>query len=251
MFAEERQSKIVQMVEKGKSIKVIDLAVQFGVSESTIRRDLQEMEEAKLLKRTHGGAVGIQRKSFEPTFNEKKEEFLREKEAIGALAASLLEDGDSVILDTGTTTLEIAKRIKDLRLTVITNALDIAEELSDVGNIQLILTGGILRGNTRAMVGSLAEGTLKHFKADVAFIGANGISIEEGLTTPNHVEAMTKRAMMASATRVYGVVDTSKFEQVSFAVIASLKELTAVITSGELNEAQRKSYEDHDVVLMR
>ena len=192
MFAEERQSKIVQMVEKGKSIKVIDLAVQFGVSESTIRRDLQEMEEAKLLKRTHGGAVGIQRKSFEPTFNEKKEEFLREKEAIGALAASLLEDGDSVILDTGTTTLEIAKRIKDLRLTVITNALDIAEELSDVANIQLILTGGILRGNTRAMVGSLAEGTLKHFKADVAFIGANGISIEEGLTTPNHVEAMTK-----------------------------------------------------------
>ena len=233
MFAEERQSKIVQMVENGRSVKVLELAERFEVSESTIRRDLQELEEKNLLKRTHGGAVGVQRKSYEQSFQEKKEAHFTEKERIGELAASLLEDGDSVILDTGTTTL------------------DIAEELSGIEGIELILTGGVLRGNTRAMVGTLAENMLRGFKADMAFIGANGITLEEGITTPNFVEAMTKKSMVSSATRVYAVLDASKFQQVSLAVIAPLKEITAVITAGDLEEELAALYESQGIEIRR
>ncbi|MBO1264435.1 DeoR/GlpR transcriptional regulator [Proteiniclasticum sp. SCR006] len=236
MFAEERQRKIIEMMEESSSLKVAELAAHFDVSESTIRRDLQELEEHQILKRTHGGAVSIQKRGFEPTFKEKKEEFSHEKKRIGELAAELVEDGYSVILDTGTTTLEIAKRIRNKKITVITNSLDIAEELSEVENIELIMTGGTLRGNTRAMVGYLTENTLKNFRADIAFIGANGITGKDGATTPNHVEAMTKRAMIASANRVYLVADTSKFGNVSFAVITPVNQITGIITAGEMNE---------------
>lgn len=251
MFAEERQRKIAQMLDESSSLKVTELAEAFDVSESTIRRDLQELEERNLLKRTHGGAVGIQRRGFEPSFKEKREEFFRDKEKIGELAERLVEDGDSVILDTGTTTLEIAKRIKSKKLTVITNSLDIAEELSDMENIELIMTGGTLRGNTRAMVGYLAEGTLKNFKADLAFIGANGVSLKDGITTPNHIEAMTKRAMIASSSRVYAVCDASKFNQVSFAVIMPVNEVSAIITSGEIEEETLRSFKDQGIEIIR
>ena len=236
MFAEERQRKIIDMLKESSSLKVVELAAHFDVSESTIRRDLQELEEHQILKRTHGGAVSIHERGFEPTFKEKKEEFSHEKERIGELAADLVEDGYSVILDTGTTTLEIAKRIRNKKITVITNSLDIAEELSEVENIELIMTGGTLRGNTRAMVGYLTENTLKNFRADIAFIGANGVTRKDGATTPNHVEAMTKRAMIASSHRVYLVADTSKFGSVSFAVITPLNEVTGIITAGEMND---------------
>ena len=236
MFAEERQRNIIEMMEKSASLKVADLAEYFNVSESTIRRDLKELEEKKILKRTHGGAVSFQKRGFEPSFKEKKEEYSSEKEKIGELAADMVEDGYSVILDTGTTTLEIAKKIRNKNITVITNSLDIAEELSEMDNIELIMTGGTLRGNTRAMVGYLTETTLRNFRADIAFIGANGITLEDGATTPNHVEAMTKRAMISSAHKVYVVSDTSKFGKVSFAVITPILKVTGIIVAGEINE---------------
>lgn len=243
MFAEERQRKIIELLEETNSLKVTELAIEFKVSESTIRRDFQEMEKKNLLKRTHGGAVDIRGRSFEPTFKEKKEEYLEEKETIGRLAADLVEDGDAVILDTGTTTLEIAKRLKHKSITVITNSLDVAEELSESENIELIMTGGVLRGNTRAMVGTLAEGTLRNFKADLAFIGVNGLDLDAGLTTPNHVEASTKKAMMNASHKIYVACDESKFNRVSFAVIASVNELTGVVTAGNFGEKDLDAYE--------
>lgn len=236
MFAEERQRKIAEMMEESSSLKVVELAEHFEVSESTIRRDLQELEGHQILKRTHGGAVSVTKRGFEPSFMDKKEEFSVEKERIGELAAEMVEDGYSVILDTGTTTLEIAKRIRNKKITVITNSLDIAEELSDVDNIELIMTGGTLRGNTRAMVGYLTETMLRNFRADIAFIGANGITLKDGATTPNHVEAMTKRSMISSSHKVYVVSDTSKFGNVSFAVITPILNITGIIIAGEMNE---------------
>ena len=251
MFAEERQNQIAAMLAVHSSIKVTELSETFRVSESTIRRDLQEMEEKNLHKRTHGGAVGLQKRTFEPSFKEKRAEYFEDKIRIGELAAELVNEGDSVILDTGTTTLEIAKRIKGKRVTVITNGLDIAEELSDVEGLEVILTGGTLRGKTRAMVGYLAENTLRNFKADLAFIGTNGISVDDGITTPNHIEAMTKRAMIASANQVYAVCDASKFNEVSFAVIQPVRGLTGVITSGELSEDIIKSFDEEGVKIIR
>lgn len=251
MFAEERKRNIARMLMEKSSLKVTELAEIFEVSESTIRRDLQEMEGDSLLKRTHGGAVVLQRRGFEPSFKEKKEEYSGDKEKIGEIASKLIEDGDTIILDSGTTTLEIAKRIRDKKITVITNSMDIAEELHDIDNIELILTGGSVRGNTRAMVGHMAEDTLKNFKADMAFIGTNGISVEDGVTTPNHIEAMIKKQMINSANKVYVVCDATKFNQVSFAVIYPLRGISAVITAGEIDEETIAAFNDEGVEIIK
>ncbi|GAQ24925.1 DeoR/GlpR family DNA-binding transcription regulator [Tepidanaerobacter syntrophicus] len=244
MFAEERQQKILELLEKNSSIKVKELAKMFDVSESTIRRDLQEMEEKQLLKRTHGGAVGIKKMIFEPTFKEKEDKSQREKSIIAKTAASLIEDNDTIILDSGTTTLEIARCLEAKDITVITNSIDIASELSERDDVELVITGGSLRKKTRAMVGHIAESTIRNFRVDKAFIGANGISVKEGITTPNFIEAQTKRAMMEVADKVYIVADASKFNQVCFSVISSIREVTAIITSGDLDEEVIKEFED-------
>lgn len=244
MFAQERQEKIAEMLKERSSIKVTEIANIFKVSESTIRRDLQEMEEMKLLTRTHGGAVGVNRTSFEPSFTDKREEHSNEKAHIAEIASSIIEDGDTIILDSGTTTLEIARRLKARNITVITNSIDIASELSEKESIETIVTGGSLRLTTRAMVGHITEGVLRNFRVDKAFIGTNGISIEDGITTPNHVEAQTKKAMMNSASKVIVVADSSKFNNVCFSVICPIRAVTTIITSNDLEEDIIKSYEE-------
>ncbi|WP_127836909.1 DeoR/GlpR family DNA-binding transcription regulator [Clostridium prolinivorans] len=250
MFVEERQQKIAELLEQKRSIKVNELSAIFNVSESTIRRDLQDMEEKGLLKRTHGGAVGIKKTNFEPTFKEKEDEKHTEKSFIAKIAASLIEDGDTIILDSGTTTLEIAKCIEAKNITVITNSIDIASELSNKDDIELVVTGGNLRKITRAMVGHITENVLRNFRVDKAFIGANGISVEEGITTPNFIEAQTKKAMMNVANKVYIVSDSSKFNQVSFSVISPIRAVTAIITSKDLDEEIIKDFEDAGVEII-
>ncbi|WP_312650577.1 hypothetical protein [Proteiniclasticum sp.] len=166
-------------------------------------------------------------------------------------AAEMVEDGYSVILDTGTTTLEMAKRIRNKKITVIMNALDIAEGLSGVDNIELIMTGGALIGNTRAMVGYLTENMLKNFRADIAFIDANGITLKDGATTPNHVEAMTKRAIISSSHKVYVVSDASKSGKISFAVISPVLKVTGIITAGESNDEMKAIEEKNEIEIIR
>jgi Transcriptional regulators of sugar metabolism len=242
MFAEERQQQIMDLIEKKSSLKVSELAQSFKVSESTIRRDLQEMEEKGMLTRTHGGALGISKTNFEPSFKEKETKNTDEKIGIGITAASMIEDGDTIILDSGTTTLEIAKHIKAKDITVITNSIDIAAELSSKEGMELIVTGGSLRSNTRAMVGHIPESILKNFRVDKAFIGANGISIQEGITTPNFMEAQTKKTMIAVANKVIVVSDSSKFNKVSFSIVCPIEKVTAIVTSSCIDESTVKEY---------
>lgn len=251
MFCEERQLKISNLLKEKSSIKVSELSNIFNVSESTIRRDLQEMEERGLLSRTHGGAIGIEKTNFELSFKEKEVKKYEEKFNIGKIAARMIEDGDTIILDSGTTTLQLAKCIKAKNITVITNSIDIASELSQRKDIELIVTGGTLRLSTRAMVGPITEGTLKNFRVDKTFIGANGISIEEGITTPNIMEAHTKKEMMKVANKVILVADSSKFNQVSFAVICPIRAANTIVTSSDLNEAIIKEFEENGVEIIR
>lgn len=250
MFAEERHAKIAELLNEKNSIKVNELADIFNVSESTIRRDLQDMEERGLLKRTHGGAVGAQKTNFEPTFKEKKDEQFNEKTDIAKLAASMIEDGDTIILDSGTTTMEIARLITAKNITVITNSIDVASELSEKEQIELIVTGGTLRTTTRAMVGNITEAALKNFRVDKAFIGVNGISLEEGLTTPNFIEAQTKKAMINAANKVIVVADSTKFNQVCFSVISPIRVVSAIITNGPLDYTIAKDYEDAGIEII-
>lgn len=247
MFAEERQKKISLILNKNGSIKVNDLSEYFKVSEATIRRDLQEMENRKILKRTHGGAVKIDITNFEPSFIDKKDEKHGQKLDIAGYAASIIKDGDTIVLDSGTTTLEIAKNISAKNLTVITNSIDIAEELSNNKDLELIIAGGTLRFNTRAMVGRICENVFKYFRVDKAFIGANGISAIDGITTPNFVEAQTKKAMIGAANKVFIVADSSKFENVCLSVICEVKDVTSIITSGDIADEVISDFESKGV----
>ncbi|MCX7694378.1 MAG: DeoR/GlpR family DNA-binding transcription regulator [Caloramator sp.] len=230
MFAEERKAKILEMINSGNSVRVSELSKLFNVSEATIRRDLIELEQAGCIVRTHGGAVSNTSTNFEPSFKEKQDKFLKEKEQIAKKAASLIEDGDTVTIDSGTTTQFISKYINAKAVTVVTNSVNLADELSDREDIEVIVTGGLLRTKTKAMVGPVAEETLKKLKVDKLFLGANGVSIKSGVTTPNIVEANTKRVMIEGAKEVYLLIDSSKFDEVNFSLICPVSKIDYIIT---------------------
>ena len=236
MFSMERKQKIEQLIKQKTSVQVNGLATQFNVSESTIRRDLQEMETNGLLIRTHGGAMEVSTLDYEMSFKEKETENISDKQKIGEIAAAMIQDGDTIILDSGTTTLEIAKRIKAKSVTVITNSIDIALEISNKENIELIVAGGSLRHTTRAMIGPLAENVFKNFRVDKAFIGVNGISIKAGFTTANYLEARLKKTIIEVAGKAIIVADKSKFNKVCFSIIGELKEVSSIITSKNLDK---------------
>lgn len=244
MFPKERQDFIEKSIKEHNSIKVNKIAEHFNVSESTIRRDLQEMEKMKLLVRTHGGAVSINKRNFEPSFMEKGSENQEEKDYIGEIAASMIKEGDTIILDSGTTTLQIAKKIKVNNVTVVTNSIDVAYELSTKESINVIVIGGELRERTRAMVGHLSVDALKGFKVDKAFIGVNGISIEDGISTPNIVESRTKKAMVESANEVILVADSTKFTNVSFSIVCPIEDVDKIVTTRKSNQYDLNRYKE-------
>lgn len=249
MFTEERRQLISEMLSKQSRIKVNEISELLNVSESTIRRDLKEMEEMGLLSRTHGGAVSFSVTNFEPSFNEKETSNLEEKYSIGKAAAEMIKDGDTVVIDSGTTTLELARNITAKNISVITNSIDIASVLCQKENVEVILTGGSLRPNTRAMVGQIAENVIKNFRVDKAFIGANGISAEAGLTTPNYTEAQTKKAMIDIANKVIIVIDSSKFNKVNLAVISPVSEITTIITDSAADRKVLAEFEELGIEL--
>ena len=250
MFAEERKSKIIESLNKHGKVKVCDLSQRYEVSEVTIRRDLQELEEDKLIKRVHGGAVLNDNTKFEPTFSEKIDRFYDNKESVGKLAASLILDGDTIALDAGTTTLSTAKHIEAKNITVITNSVDIAYELAKKQDVEVIVTGGTLRWETRAMVGPVADNTLKSFRVDKAFIGTNAICVINGLSTPNIIEANTKREMIKIAKQTIVVCDHTKFNTVSFAKIVDLDSVDIIITDNQLDSELLEMFEEKDVKIM-
>jgi len=250
MFPEERKSKILNSLKKYGKVKVCDLSKHYEVSEVTIRRDLQELEEDELIKRVHGGAILNDNTKFEPTFSEKIDKFYDEKESVGKLAASIIVDGDTIALDSGTTTLSIAKHITAKNITVLTNSVDVANELAKNRDVEVIVTGGKLRWKTRAMVGPVADNTIRNFRVDKAFIGTNGLCITNGLTTPNIIEANTKREMIKIAKQIIVVCDHTKFNSVSFAKIVELDNVDIIITDNQLDNELLIKFEEKGVKIM-
>jgi DeoR family transcriptional regulator, fructose operon transcriptional repressor len=251
MFAQERKLKILDSLNKYGKVKVNELSKLYEVSEVTIRRDLKELEEVELVTRVHGGAVLNDNTKFEPTFTEKIDKFYEEKEAVGKLAATMIVDGDTIILDAGTTTLSITKYLTAKNITILTNSVDVAFELYKKQNVEVIVTGGTLRWETRALVGTVADNTIKDFRVDKAFIGANGVSIHNGLTTPNIIEANTKREMIKIAKKVIVVCDHTKFSKVSFAKIVDLECIDIIITDNKLDDEVLVKFEDKDIKIIK
>lgn len=250
MFAEERRSKILEILEQQKRIEVNDLVETLKVSESTIRRDLQDLEQSGFLKRTHGGAVKVDSASFEPTMDEKELDHLEEKKEIGRIAAALIKDNDTILLDSGTTTLQIAKELKAKNILVLTNSILIALELTKNKDVKVILVGGELRSETLAIVGSAADDFIQGLRVDKAFLGANGITLKDGCTTPNLMEANTKKRMIQAAKEVYIVADESKFGKVSFAQFMKPKEMKRIITNHQISQELITQYEAQGIQLI-
>lgn len=238
MLNEERRREILEIVNREGRVVVQDLAHRFTVSHVTIRSDLEILHGRGLVQRTHGGALPIKFGALlDPSLREKEELHRTEKQKIAEAAAALVKEGESVVLDSGTTTTAIARLLRELRnLTVITNALNIAAELASTP-VDLILTGGTLRQNSFSLVGPLAEETLRRLSADILFLGVDGFDVCFGLTTPNLLEARVNRVMMDIARRIVVVCDASKFGCRSLSLISPLSRIHQVITDIRIPKA--------------
>jgi DeoR family transcriptional regulator, fructose operon transcriptional repressor len=233
MLPTERQSAILQYLTEKGFAAVAALAQEFSVSEMTIRRDLAELEGQRALQRTYGGATVYDSAFFEVSLQAKTTQFVEEKRRIGKAAADLVQDGEIVILDAGSTTMLVAKFLKSKRITVITNALNIAADLSDCPNIQLYIAGGHLRQGVLAIVGPETAAFFENIRADKLFLGVEGIDIRGGLMVPELNEAHTKRAMANSARELIAVADHSKIGRSTLSTIVPLSKVTQVITGRE------------------
>lgn len=250
MFEEERLQQIVTYVQKHFRASVQELCTAFTVSESTIRRDLRELEARNLLKRAHGGAVSIDSMKFEPTYQEKEDRFQEEKKNIAKRAAELIRDGDTLIIDSGTTTYYLAQELTSFKnLTVVTNSILVTQKLSEYEGIDVMSTGGLLRRNTMALVGPVAEGVLDKFHADKVFLGTNGLDGKFGLTTPDIVEASVKHKMLTAADQVILLADHSKLGAVSFTRFGGLEDVDICITGDTIPEEQKREIERKQILL--
>jgi DeoR/GlpR family transcriptional regulator of sugar metabolism len=201
----QRRQAVLRAVQSGPA-HVRDLAESLGVSEMTVRRDLRELAREGKLERVRGGAVGA-----EPPFEQTVVERFAAKDRIGAAAAGLVADGQTVMIDIGTTTLQAAHHLHGRELTVVTTSLAVYEELVPDDGIELLLPGGIVRRNYRSLVGVLAEDSLRQLRADVLFLGTAAVDEWIGVWDTTIVEVPIKRAMIAAADRVVLLADAQKF----------------------------------------
>jgi DeoR family transcriptional regulator of aga operon len=238
MLNEERRRKILEIInEEGRGL-VKDLAARLHTSQVTIRKDLEALHSEGQLQRSHGGALPVRTGALlDPSLREKEKQHRKEKQRIGEAAAALVTEGECVILDSGTTTTAVARALRNRgRLTVITNAVNIAAELAGT-SIEVILTGGILRENSFSLVGPLAEETLGRLSADIFFLAVDGFDVHYGPTTPNLLEAKVNREMIKISRRIVCVCDSSKFGRRSLSQIAPISAIHQVITDSKISKA--------------
>jgi DeoR family transcriptional regulator of aga operon len=243
MLNEERRRAVLDLINREGRVLVKDLAQRFETSQVTIRKDLEVLHGQGAVYRTHGGALPVRTGALlDPSLREKEKLRRKEKMRIGAAAARLVEEGQSVVLASGTTTTMIARELRQFRnLTIITNAVNIAAEMAG-SPVQVILTGGILRENSFSLVGPLAEETL--LSADTLFLGVDGFDVRYGLTTPNLLEAKVSRVMSEIARRTVVVCDSSKFGRRSLTLIVPPSQVEQIITDSRIAKCDLQVLEE-------
>jgi DeoR/GlpR family transcriptional regulator of sugar metabolism len=245
MLSVERKNMILEMVKTKQAVTVAELAAALNVSIVTVRKMLTLLDRQGLLRRTRGGAVSTAMPFRESAVADKLNEAKKEKQAIAARAYNLIEDRETVYLDAGTTTLELARLIKTgpkRNLTLVTNAINLVSEFLDMPDIQVVLTGGELRHSVISCVGPMAETAIRGLHFDKAFIAANNVTLGFGPSTPVPVEAQVKRTAIESASAAYLLCDSSKFGAASLVSIAPLTAFAAIITDSGLDEAYRMEF---------
>lgn len=242
MLNEERRRAILEITNRHGRVLVKELAQRFTTSQVTIRKDLEELHSHGLLQRTHGGALPVSEGVLsDPASREREKLCRREKLRIAVAAARLVREGQVIILDSGTTTLAIARALRHFKnLTIVTNAVNIAAELAGSAT-EVILTGGTLRPNSFSLVGPIAEDTLRRLNADILFLGVDGFDVHYGLSTPNLLEAKVNRVMVDVSRRVVAVCDSSKFGRRSLSLIVPTSALQQTITDRRIPKSDLRS----------
>ena len=222
--AKERRAQILQLLKSSPKILVSSLSQMFNISEVTIRKDLEELENRNLLIRVRGGAIRLPKLNIaeEQATTEKKRFHYREKRSIGRMAATLIQENETIILDSGSTTMEIAKNLHSFK------------QLSKYKRFNVILLGGHLRDSSLSTVGPIAENTLKIFYCDKLFLGVDSFNLERGVSTPNIEEANINQTMITMVKETIAVLDSSKVNKKSFAFIAPVSKLSAIVTDNNM-----------------
>jgi DeoR/GlpR family transcriptional regulator of sugar metabolism len=233
----QRRQEILRAVRNGTA-HVSDLAESFGVSEMTVRRDLGALARDGKLERVHGGAVDA---GTEPGFSQIEVERFDIKDRLGSAAAAMVEDGMTVMIDIGTSTLQMARHLHGSKITVVTTNLAVVEELLPDPDIELVLPGGIVRRNYRSLVGVLAEDSLRQIKSDILFLGTSGVDLEIGVWDTTMVEVPIKRLMIAGAAEVVLIADAAKFSMTGMVRVCGPESISHIVTDAPLPASARSA----------
>lgn len=250
-FKEERWQAILALLSEEGRIRVGRLAERLGVSEATVRRDLVAMQARGMLQRTHGGAMLLPPTALEVSFAESQTRALAEKRAIGRRAAELVQEGDAIIIESGSTTLEFARYLGEItRLKVLTNSLAIARELAMREEVEVMLLGGTLRRQSASLVGPWVAEILQGVRVDKAFLGVNGISAGFGLSAPNPYTAESRRSMIQAARQRVALADHTKLGVESLYRVAPLSALDILVTDSHSSEDQQAALREAGVEVL-
>ena len=249
MLANQRREKILELLKEDGSAKVVDLARLFKVTEVTIRQDLDKMEKEGLVVKEHGGAFLKNVEDQVRNFSLGNQENLDKKELIAAKCLEFIENGDTIILDSGSTTTEIAKKLLGGHrvLTVITNALNIALMLGAESGIEVIMTGGEFKPPTLSLTGQKAADFFKGLNAQKLFLATAGLSLKAGLTYPSISDLVVKKAMIESAETTYLVADSTKIGKSAFASLGALSLIDYIITDSGIQEKHKQLFHDNEI----
>ena len=248
LSVDDRRNKIFEMLNRTGKVKVIDLSKLFGISEVTIRNDLSELENAGCLERIHGGAISTSKAYYNMSLHDRMKTNEDEKRNIAIEVASMISDGDTVIINSGTTTLFAVRELKNIKnLTLLTNSLSIAQEVGHYNNIQVILLGGNLNTQYMFTYGDDTLNQLKKYKADKLILAADGVCVEEGVTTYHHLEAEVNRQMIARVNKTIIVADYTKIGRASFARIDSLDNIDILVTNNKANNEEIEAIKEKGI----
>lgn len=245
MFALERQKKIIELLTENGGVWVSELSKSLGVTEETIRRDLEKLERQELLLRTHGGAVPIDESTYELSLERRKRTNVDVKEMLAKEAVKYIAPGDTIFLDASTTTFYLSKELKNLsNITVITNSLRVINELAGQDSLKVIAVGGIVSGNM-SLIGSLAEIDIQqNYVASKIFFSSKGVTLESGILESNDQECGIKQKMIANAKKKFYLCDRTKIGRVGYVKLAGLEEIDTFITEADLDERWTDKFND-------
>lgn len=234
MLAIERRNEILALLQKESRVVVSDLSKIYNVTEETIRRDLEKLEKDGYAKKTYGGAIINESMNADLPFTVRKTANVISKQTIADIIASMIEDGDNIMLDASSTAVYIAKQLKNKKnLTIITNSIEILFELSDVKGWKVLSTGGTMKEGSLSLVGYQAEKMIQSYHVDKAIISCKGLDIDKGITDSNEMEAHIKKLMIDAAKIRILAADSTKFDKLSFTKICDLSDIDMIITDAE------------------